>query len=392
MMIKLLKQNILETLFSIMLCFCFFRFKYFAALHLIGFLFTFFLFILVALQRSLVMSYKIICWLLAIFILGSFSFLFSGNPSDLSILYYLMNYSLPILYVFISDSIVRNISLPRTIVVIKRLLKYLNIYLFLELFIRVFVISKDYVLTRDFFGLYKNMKHLSFSYSDCNYLGLFILWILCLTVFLFKLTNDETFKKERNLLIFFGFMSMSRSVMLTIIVIGYILFLYKEFKKGHFILIILNILAIPICILLLYEFLLNDASFRSKVEILQGLNRVHNYSLNNVLFGFGYGKGEYAYSYKEGAYGHLHIALFLGQIGIVGIIYFLFWIIRLNFVSKNNCFIIIFAFLLSGISLSFPDSSFFLCMSLIIEINRKYKNQISNNSKILKNSQNNLLL
>lgn len=356
-----------------MLSLCFFRFKAVSALHLGGFLFTFFVFIIVFMKSRVTVSYSILCWLISILILGSLSYLLSENPSNLSLVYYLMNYSLPVLYVFITDSIVRNLSFEKIISILKRMLSLVRLYLFIELLVRLFVLSSKYLLTRDYIGLYFNLKLSSFAYSDCNFLGLFILWIFCLTLYLYNLTKDKTFKKESRYLIFFGFTSMSRSVMLSILVVKYLMFLYRKYKKGHFVFLSANIIAVPFSIMLLYNFLLNDASFRSKIGIMQGLKRIYGYTLNNILFGFGYGVGEYMYSYIKGGYGHLHIALFLGQIGIVGIVFFILWLIRMNIAAKNNCTLIIFAFLLSGLSLSFADSSFFLCMAIIASLEYKRK-------------------
>ena len=373
MLIKIFKKNIIEIIFVLMLSLCFFRFKVLASLHLVGFLFSFFVFLLASLQSRFGMSYKTVCWLVGILVLGIFSYIISGNPSNLSISYFLMNYSLPVLYVLITDSTVRNLSYFKILSIIKKMLGYVRIYLFVELITRLFIISAKYIFARDFLGLYINLKQTSFSYSDCNFLGLFILWLYCLSLYLYKTTNDKFFKKQNHFLVFFAFTSMSRSVMLTIIAINYLVFLYKKYKGGHFVFLVANVLVIPLLIFFIYNVLMNDASFRSKVGILQGLRRIYGYSMNNILFGFGYGVGEYAYSYIKDGFGHLHIALFLGQIGVIGITYFLFWLMRINSVAKNNCLLIIFAFLLSGFSLSFADSSFFLCMAIIADLERKRK-------------------
>lgn len=298
--------------------------------------------------------------------LAAISFYVSQNPSGMSLFAYILNYALPVLYILIADSIQKNLSTGIIIISIKKVFVFLKIYLFTELITRLISISK---LFGNLLELYVGIKQTSIAYSDCNFLGLFILMIFCLSLYLWDTTKDPFFKKMNKMLFFYGFASISRSVMLTMTIISYLRFLFSRFKKGNLMFFVMNILAIPSGILLLYNFLLNDASFRSKVGIMQGLKRIYDYNMNNIMFGFGHGVGEYAYSYVKDGFGHLHIALYLGLVGVVGCIFFVFWLIRLNYISSNKCATIIFAFILSGFSLAFVnDSSFFLVMAIITEL------------------------
>jgi hypothetical protein len=112
-------------------------------------------------------------------------------------------------------------------------------------------------------------------------------------------------------------------------------------------------------------FLHNDESFRSKLGILDGMKKINDYNLNNVLCGFGFGKGEYSYSYTESEYGHLHIAVITGQYGILGAILFIIFFFGLLFLTKGKCFYLILAFFISGFSLMSFDSSLFWSLGII---------------------------
>jgi hypothetical protein len=112
-------------------------------------------------------------------------------------------------------------------------------------------------------------------------------------------------------------------------------------------------------------FLNNDGSFRSKLEILDGMKNIYKYKINNILCGFGFGKGEYAYSYIEDGYGHLHVAQITGQYGILGIIIFIIFFTGLCLQTNGKCFILVMAFFISGFSLMFFDSSLFWCLGII---------------------------
>jgi hypothetical protein len=144
------------------------------------------------------------------------------------------------------------------------------------------------------------------------------------------------------------------------------MYLHYLLKKKKYVLIILEIILAVIIAINLYAFLLNtDGSFRSKFGILDGMKEIHNYNLNNILCGFGFGKGEYSYSYIENGYGHLHIAVIVGQYGILGAIVFITFFSSLLFQTKGKCFYTVMAFIISGFSLMSFDSSLFWSLGII---------------------------
>jgi hypothetical protein len=142
--------------------------------------------------------------------------------------------------------------------------------------------------------------------------------------------------------------------------------LHYLLKKKKYVLTLLKIILAIIIAFNLYILLLNiDGSFRSKFGILDGMKKIYDYNLNNILCGFGFGKGEYSYSYIENGYGHLHIAVITGQYGILGAILFIIFFSSLLFQTKGKCFYVVLAFIISGFSLMSFDSSLFWSLGII---------------------------
>src|SRR5690606_17583947 len=69
-----------------------------------------------------------------------------------------------------------------------------------------------------------------------------------------------------------------------------------------------------------------DGSFLTKLQILDGLSGFFQQDLDVALFGLGYEVGGYLYSYMSGGYAHIHLAILLGELGLIGtMVYFAYW-------------------------------------------------------------------
>jgi hypothetical protein len=75
--------------------------------------------------------------------------------------------------------------------------------------------------------------------------------------------------------------------------------------------------------IIILNYIQNDSSFNKKLGILDGLNRIHDYKLNNILFGFGFVKVD------------LHIAVILGKYRILGIILLIAFFTGMYFYSDD---------------------------------------------------------
>ena len=221
-----------------------------------------------------------------------------------------------------------------------------------------------------------NFKGNSF-YSDTNFLALVIQNFATTCFYLYKKTKKKIYSKNYLLLMLFALFSLSRSVLITQIVLLLFDFYFSKFKKGQFVrfhfFTILGCIAVFASFFLLQE----DASFRSKIVIFEGIKKIKDFDIANQIFGFGFGKGEFIYSYRKGDYGHLHIALLLGEEGIIGIVMFLLFLILTLKNSKGGTARLVFSFLISGFSLAFFDTSFYLCLGLITALNNKMTKKLA---------------
>ena len=308
---------------------------------------------------------------------------FSSNPSDNSLVMYIIDFSLPVFYYAVTENYLNLLSYTDIVKYSIKGIKIFIFYLFFEWLIRYGNAFYNFFVSKNILSLYLSLKTESFAYSDANFLGLSILFVSCLTFYLYSITKQKKIKKYFILLVFFGFCSMSRSVMISFLAIFYLDILKKCLIKRKYALLIFLVIILPFVLFNFYNLLLNDASFRSKISIFEGLKRMDSYNLNNKLLGFGYGKGEYAYSYIKDGFGHLHIALILGQIGILGLLLFSLWLIHLDINSLNKNFLIIFVSILSGFSLSFYDSSFFMICAIITVLENKRRKLLKQQRMVL---------
>lgn len=369
-----LKKNCFSYLFSFLFLVCFIRVRFFAASHLVGFVLTFIFSLVLYLKNiKLRINKKDFLYLNITILFGIIFFSVSGNPSGNPLFSYLLFFSEPVFLICIANLVLMNISLDMLFFKLEKLIRLSIIYLFIEVFVRYSHIATE----RNPILIYILLKTETFTFSDCNFLGLLILMLFCLVFYLYSLRKSKKYKRFLIELTVLGFLSFSRSVMLTMISIYFIDFVFKIYKKGYFLLLYSIVIGMPLLIIILYNLLMNDASFRSKIGIFQGFARIKGYNLSQVLLGFGYGVGEYAYSYRLNGFGHVHLALLMGEIGIIGTFLFVFWLVRMNFISKHKTFIIFFAFWLSGFSLAFLDSSLYLVIAIITDIEIKNRRQIN---------------
>jgi len=200
---------------------------------------------------------------------------------------------------------------------------------------------------------------------------LFIQNILYLNLYLYKKFRDIIYKKYSICYIVFILLTFSRSVIITTFIIYYLYNIMNMLKSKKYILFILFNMFSVCLLFILYNILSNDNSLQSKIEIIKGLEYYKNVNIENQLFGFGFKKGEYIYSYIKGGYAHLHIALLLGQIGVIGLALYIIYIIVLYYKTKRKSKYLLIAFFISGFSLAFFDSSFYYVLAIISVLENK---------------------
>lgn len=368
---KIKKLNIFESYFLLLFLLCILRFKIFAASHLFGFLIVLVLFVPLCFScvRTCFFNKTEIKYFSIYASIALFSWYFSNNLSENNIFYYLLFYTLPIFYYSTIQGFLKKITLQQILYIFNLTISVFKVYLLVEVVYRYYT-SYIAMISEGLISSFYNFKGNSF-YSDTNFLALVIQNFALVCFFLYKKFNDKKYFRNYIQLMFFALLTLSRSVVLTQIMLLLFDFYYSKFKKGQFARFFLLTIIFAVSLILVFLLLQKDASFRSKIVIFDGLKKINSFNFENQLFGFGFGNGEFIYSYRKGDYGHLHIALLLGQEGIIGVIMFITFLLFSLVSSKGATLRLVFAFLISGFSLAFFDTSFYLCLGIITSISKK---------------------
>lgn len=374
---KIKKLNIFESHFFLLFLLCILRFKIFAASHLFGFLIVLALFVPLYFScvRTCFFSKAEIKYFSIYASIALFSWYFSNNLSENNIFYYLLFYTLPIFYYSAVQGFLKKITLQQILYIFDLGISIFKIYLLVEVVYRYYT-SYIAMISEGLISSFYNFKGNSF-YSDTNFLALVIQNFALVCFFLYKKFNDKKYFRNYVQLMFFALLTLSRSVVLTQTMLLLFDFYYSKFKKGQFSRFFLLTMIFAVSLILVFFLLQKDASFRSKIVIFDGLKKINNFNFENQLFGFGFGNGEFIYSYRKGDYGHLHIALLLGQEGIIGVLVFITFLLFSLVSSKGTTLRLVVAFLISGFSLAFFDTSFYLCLGIVTSISKK---MVSENS------------
>lgn len=368
---KIKKLNIFETYFLLLFLLCILRFKIFAASHLFGFLIVLVLFVPLCFSclRTCFFNKVEIKYFSIYASIALFSWYFSNNLSENNIFYYLLFYTLPIFYYSALQGFLKKITLQQILYIFDLAISIFKMYLLVEVVYRYYT-SYIAMISEGLVSSFYNFKGNSF-YSDTNFLALVIQNFALVCFFLYKNFNDKKYFRNYVQLMFFASLTLSRSVVLTQIMLLLFDFYYSKLKKRQFVRFFLLTIIFFVSIIFVFFLLQNDASFRSKIVIFEGLKKVNDFNFENQLFGFGFGNGEFIYSYRKGDYGHLHIALLLGQEGIIGVIMFVTFLLFSLISSKGTTSRLVAAFLISGFSLAFFDTSFYLCLGIVTSISKK---------------------
>lgn len=113
----------------------------------------------------------------------------------------------------------------------------------------------------------------------------------------------------------------------------------------------------------------SDGSFITKLQILEGLSVFFDQDLPTALFGLGYEVGGYLYSYMSGGYAHIHLAILLGELGLIGcLVYFAYWYF-IGLQSGVRVLYIFIPFFIVGLSLADPwEIGYFWASAMIARL------------------------
>ena len=219
------------------------------------------------------------------------------------------------------------------------------------------------------FDTFYFFKMSSIMFFDSNYVGAFLLIFLALHHFL---EYSTPWKKKLVTIILLGliFFTLSRAAIL--VATAWMVFNYWNSKK--FVpkwIFALGCISAALITLFLFqdELAFSDGSFLTKLQILEGLSGFFRQDLEVALFGLGYEVGGYLYSYMSGGYAHIHLAILLGEIGLIGtLVYLAYWyLIRLQ--SGIRVLYLFIPFLIIGFSLADPwEVGYFWASAMISKL------------------------
>lgn len=214
----------------------------------------------------------------------------------------------------------------------------------------------DFLIGKEFY-IY---KYSSIMFYDSNYAGLFsLILIVCIVFYRDKVSNSFFVNLLLVINVFLLLLTFSRAAVITLI---FILPLYKIIKSlmnksylySLFLLLMFSIVSIIVFVVIL-DYILLDNSFKSKIEIMLSVFKLgNNFSLSEILFGFGFSEGGYIYSYEDGAYAHSLFPLLLGEVGLIGMIFYLLIFGVLCWLVGWYGFLVATIFIVPGFSLVDP--------------------------------------
>ena len=212
-------------------------------------------------------------------------------------------------------------------------------------------------------------KMSSIMFFDSNYVGAFLLIFFALHQFV-----QYSSERYRNILtaifLLLIFFTLSRAAILVTVV--WLLFTFWN-SRAFVPKWVFAILCLMVSLITLFyiqdQVAFTDGSFITKLQILEGLSGFFRQDLTTALFGLGYEVGGYLYSYRSGGYAHIHLAILLGELGLIGtLVYFLFWYI-IGLYSGVRVLYLFIPFLIIGFSLADPwEVGYFWAAALIAKL------------------------
>lgn len=232
-------------------------------------------------------------------------------------------------------------------------------------------------LKRDTFYVF---KYGSIMYLDSNYVALHALVVSVLVYYLF----GGFYRKVLSFLcIMIIAMALSRAAYVAFFLIPALYLFRKLSIQSKFILFsIFSPLTLLIIIHYIYLLDFNDASFETKLGIFDAFySKMFEVDLGTLMFGQGFDVGGYLYSWKEGGYAHAMIPLVVGEVGIVGMFFYISIIIYSYVKVGFDSLYITFPMIIAGMSLIYPYDAMYIYSILLlfyVKIKSRKYNEVYN--------------
>jgi len=205
----------------------------------------------------------------------------------------------------------------------------------------LYFVNPNLIDRSDYFYFYKMN---SIMYQDSNFVGMFILPLYFFSEFL-EDEFEEQYIFRKTVLFILCFLTLSRAVIISLIIFKVILLFKNHIRKYFFVILPF----ISILIFYIFYYIRNDSSFASKLFIFEKTYLfLTNYSVQDILFGVGFGNSINVI----GIGAHNIISTYLIESGIIGFAFLtIIWLIIL-FRSNWALFYIMFSYLLASMSLT----------------------------------------
>lgn len=222
-----------------------------------------------------------------------------------------------------------------------------------------YIVNLNYTLPEFMFNAYfYAYKFSSIMFFDSNFVGLFLLPLLVLSLFYADKTSwSLRIKLFILIILFLVVLTFSRSAIISALFILYLFLMYKlsvNKRSLFFLFVVMSLFLIVLGVIYFSDNLKMDGSFNTKLGVFASLSTLLDHDVLNVLFGYGVDAGGTVYSYKEDAYAHALIPLLLGQFGLIGLFLYLSVLAYLSYKAGFFGWLLFLVIMLSGLSLADP--------------------------------------
>lgn len=300
--------------------------------------------------------------LVTIFCIGSVSFfdlLFNIVKVSVALLSFFAAYNL---FVRLDDEYLGSIVHFILITVI--------VFLSIELLIRLQLAGGNVfqLLDRNFYLLKINSPF----FIDSNAVGIYATLMLSLCFIFSRYLTRKKFLLYCIVISFFIVTSLSRSAYVaTIFLILYYIYNLSHISLKYF-MVCIFIFSLLILVPSAIDIIGSDGSGSTKLIIYSTiLDKMENIPVLDILFGIGIEHGNYLYSYRDGMYSHAFIPMLLGEVGILGTVCYLIFILYLWISDKNSIMLTFLPVFILGLSYITP---FYETIFFVLGINVAIRN------------------
>lgn len=212
-------------------------------------------------------------------------------------------------------------------------------------------------------------KMSSIMFFDSNYVGAFLLIFFALHLFVdYKSALRKNLVSGIFLLLIFFTLSRA-AIFITALWLVFNYWNSRSFMPKWVFAILCVMASILTFFIIQDNVAVTDGSFITKIQILEGLTGFFEQDLTTALFGLGYEVGGYLYSYMSGGYAHIHLAILLGELGLIGtLVYFAYWYF-IGIQSGSKVLYLFVPFFIVGLSLADPwELGYFWASAMIARL------------------------